>query len=195
MAALTSLRPMPRRRSERAQAALLPLRATLLAAALLGPAALTSCNTGGAAHAVSDHPLLGVAAPALEVPTPDGKGRVTLADHAGKIIVVDFWATWCEPCRKSFPAYQKLTEDFSGKVVVLGVSVDETPGDIHAFVKATGAKFPIGWDEAQTAARSYHPPKMPTSFIVDSSGIVRFIHAGFSAGDELGLREEVKSLM
>jgi peroxiredoxin len=170
-----------------------------LAAALLGSGALTACNGGGggagAAHAVSDHPLLGVAAPALEVPTPDGKGRVTLSEHAGKIVVVDFWATWCEPCRKSFPAYQKLTQDFAGKVVVLGVSVDETPGDIPAFAKATGAKFPIGWDEAQTAARSYEPPKMPTSFVVDSSGIIRFVHAGYTPGDEAGLRDEVKSLM
>ncbi|HWA78269.1 MAG TPA: TlpA disulfide reductase family protein [Polyangiaceae bacterium] len=190
---------MRRRRSERARTAFQPLRATALVAALLASPALSACNGagggGGAAHAVSEHPLLGVAAPALEVPTPDGKGRVTLAEHAGKVVVVDFWATWCEPCRKSFPAYQKLTQDFAGKVVVLGVSVDESPGDIPAFAKATGAKFPIGWDEGQTAARSYEPPKMPTSFIVDSSGIIRFVHAGFSPGDEAGLREELKSLM
>lgn len=189
---------MPRRRSERAGGLREPLRALLLAAAaLLAPPGLAGCaGTGaGSAHAVSDHPLLGTAAPALEIPTPDGKGRITLGQYAGKVVVVDFWATWCEPCRQSFPAYQKLTEDFKGRLVVIGVSVDETPGDISGFVNSTGAKFPIGWDDAQTAARSYGPPKMPTSFIVDTSGIVRFVHAGFSQGDEARLRDEVKSLM
>jgi hypothetical protein len=62
-------------------------------------------------------------------------------------------------------------------------------------VRSTGAKFPIGWDEQQTAAHSYHPPKMPTSFVVDGSGIIRFVHAGFSQGDEAALRDEVKSLL
>jgi peroxiredoxin len=183
---------MPRRRSERQ-----PLRALALAAALSSLSGLAACHTigGRSGDSVSDHPLLGSAAPALEVPKPSGKGRVTLKDYAGKVVVVDFWATWCEPCRQSFPAYQKLTEEFGGKLVVIGVSVDETPADIDAFVTSTGVKFPIGWDEQQTAARSYHPPTMPTSFIVDKSGIVRFVHAGFNEGDEGGLRDEVKSLM
>lgn len=186
---------MPKRRSERGVCQ--PLRAGLLAAALLAAPALAGCagGAGGAAHAVSEHPLLGGAAPALEVPTPDGKGRITLGDYSGKVVIVDFWATWCEPCRQSFPAYQKLTQDFQGKLVVLGVSVDESPTDIAAFARATGAKFPIGWDEQQTAAQSYRPPKMPTSFIVDGSGIVRFVHAGYSQGDEAQLRDEVKALL
>lgn len=194
MVARTRIR---RRRSERARPDSGPRRAALLAAAWLGLLAVSGCGAGsaGAAHAVSEHPLLGAAAPALEIPTPDAKGRITLAEHAGKVVIIDFWATWCEPCRKSFPAYQKLSQDFGGKLVVIGVSVDESPEGIRGFADATGAKFPIGWDDGQTAARSYEPPKMPTSFIVDGSGIVRFIHAGYSPGDEVRLREEVKSLM
>ena len=124
----------------------MPLGAWLLRAALLGLPALVGCSGAGAAHAVSDHPLLGSAAPALEVSKPSGKGSVTLQEYAGKVVVVDFWATWCDPCRQSFPAYQKLTEDFSGKLVVIGVSVDENPADIAGFISSTGAKFPIGWD-------------------------------------------------
>jgi thiol-disulfide isomerase/thioredoxin len=169
--------------------------AALLALTLLGP--IPGCGAGGAgaAHAVSDHPLLGAAAPVLEIPTPDAKARITLAEHAGKVVIIDFWATWCEPCRKSFPAYQKLSQEFGGKLAVIGVSVDESPAEISSFAAATGAKFPIGWDEGQTAARAYQPPKMPTSFVVDTSGIVRFVHAGYSEGDEVRLRHEVQSLM
>ncbi|MFZ5893769.1 MAG: TlpA family protein disulfide reductase [Myxococcota bacterium] len=144
---------------------------------------------------MSEHPLLGAAAPALDVPVPEGKGRVQLSAHAGKVVVVDFWATWCEPCRQSFPAYQALVQEFGGKLVVIGVSVDESPESIAAFVKETGAKFAVGWDEGQAAAQSYQPPKMPTSFIVDKSGIVRFVHAGYSQGDENELRREIQSLL
>ena len=173
-------------------------RVVAFATLLFGALALAGCDAGGgkgAAHAVSEHPLLGAAAPALDVPTADGKSRVDLAAHAGKVVIVDFWATWCEPCRQSFPAYQKLVNDFGGKLVVIGVSVDESPDPIAGFVKATAVKFPIGWDEGQSAAKSYEPPKMPTSFVVDKSGIVRFVHGGYSHGDENQLREEIKSLL
>lgn len=157
---------------------------------------LAGCGGGkGAAHTVSDHPLVGAPAPALEVATPDGKGRVTLAQFGGKVVVVDFWATWCEPCRESFPSYQKLVEEFRGRVVVIGVSVDEDPSGIPAFVEQTGARFPIGWDEGQSAAQGYRPPTMPTSYVIDSSGIVRFVHAGFTAGDDRQIREHVQSLL
>jgi thiol-disulfide isomerase/thioredoxin len=148
-----------------------------------------------AAHAVSEHPLLGSQAPTLDVPNADGKGKVAVPGHAGKVVIVDFWATWCEPCRQSFPVYQALVDEFGGKLSVVGVSVDEDPAPIRGFVSSTGAKFAIGWDEGQTAAHAYEPPKMPTSFVVDTSGIVRFVHAGFSRGDEHQLRSEVKSLL
>lgn len=175
-------------------------RALLGLTLALGAVACAGASAGGGAaggdsHAVSDHPLLGGAAPALEVPTPEGKGQVTLASHAGKVVIVDFWATWCGPCRESFPAYQRLVDEFGGKLVVLAVSVDEAPNDVRGFATSTGVKFAIGWDEGQGAAKSYQPPTMPTSYVVDKNGIVRFVHAGFTKGDEAALRDEVRSLL
>jgi len=190
MVAPTKLQRRKRSAESRAGA----LGRVALAAALLAGACDPS-GSKGAAHAVSEHPLLGAQAPTLSVPGPDGKGSVALPGHAGKVVIVDFWATWCEPCRQSFPAYQKLVDEFGGKLVVVGISVDENPAPIRGFVSSTGVKFPIGWDEGQAAAQSYQPPKMPTSFIVDANGIVRFVHAGFSHGDEAQVRSEVKSLL
>jgi cytochrome c biogenesis protein CcmG/thiol:disulfide interchange protein DsbE len=200
MAALTRLRVARRRRSENARGVRAARWISTSCTALLLATSVAGCagggaGAGGAAHAVSEHPLLGSAAPALEVPTPDGKKKLSLSDYAGKVVIVDFWATWCQPCRESFPAYQSLVDEFGGKVVVLAVSVDEAPTDIAAFAKSTGAKFPVAWDEGQSAAGSYQPPKMPSSFIVDKHGIVRFVHGGFSPGDERELRNELRSLL
>jgi len=172
---------------------------TRLAAAValaLTLVAAPGCGGTGqpAVHAVTEHPLLGAPAPDFELPSADGKQRIGLAPLAGKVVIVDFWATWCEPCRASFPAYQRLVDEFGGKVAVIGVSVDEEPSGIKAFGAANGAKFPLAWDEGQGVAKSYQPSTMPTSFIVDAHGVVRFIHAGFTDGDEAQIKTEVSSL-
>lgn len=194
--------PVPAlRRSERCGRVAARYRRAGAAIALSCAFALTACAGGGAggergaAHAVTEHPLLGSSAPPVELPRADASGKVKLSAYAGKVVIVDFWATWCEPCRESFPAYQALVDEFGGKVVVLAVSVDESPNDIAGFAKSTGVKFPIAWDEGQSAAQSYQPPKMPSSFVVDKHGIIRFVHAGFSRGDENELREELRSLL
>ena len=170
--------------------------------AIVAFAALSACAPGsgaggggsGASHAVSDHPLIGAPAPDFDLASFDGKGKVALATSSGKVTIVDFWATWCEPCRASFPAYQKMLDDFGGKLEVLGISVDEDSSGIADFKASTGVKFPIAWDEGQGAAKNYQPPTMPTSFVIDKNGVVRFVHAGFTDGDEAQIRAEVSGL-
>jgi len=132
----------------------------VIAVAALGFSAACAPGTGaggggsGASHAVSDHPLVGAPAPEFELPSHDGKSQVALARSSGKVTIVDFWATWCEPCRASFPAYQKMVDDFDGKLEVIGISVDEEPSGIAAFAASTGVKFPLAWDEGQGAAQN-----------------------------------------
>lgn len=160
---------------------------------------MLACDPAGTPSASSatdtEHPLLGAAAPAFELQTAGGKQKVSLSQHAGKVVVVDFWATWCAPCKESFPAYQRLAHRFGSKLAVIGVSVDEDPAGILKFAKETGATFPLAWDEGQITSKSYQPPTMPTSFVVDQSGIVRFVHSGYHAGDERALEAEIDSLL
>jgi len=144
----------------------------------------------------ADHALVGAQAPAFELADQIGdKHTVSLSDGSGKVTIVDFWATWCEPCKDSFPHYQKMVDEFGGKLVVIGISVDEDPSGIPDFAKKTGVSFPLLWDDGQALSSEYHPPTMPTSYILDKNGIVRFVHAGFHSGDEAKIEAHVKELM
>jgi len=173
-----------------------PLRHAASAALALS---LVACDPGGGSSASSaadaQHPLLGAAAPAFELAAPDGKHQVRLGEHAGNVVVVDFWATWCAPCKESFPAYQRLAQKYGSKLTVIGISVDEDPAGIAKFARETGAKFALAWDDGQLTSKSYQPPTMPTSFVIDQSGIVRFVHSGFHPGDERAIESEIDSLL
>jgi thiol-disulfide isomerase/thioredoxin len=167
-----------------------------LALALLAVSA-SGCAAGGgsgASTAGASHSLVGAPAPAFSLREVSGSGEQSLAAHSGKVVVVDFWATWCEPCKASFPAYQKLVQQMSGELVVVAISQDDDAKGIPAFLSETGAKFPVVWDDGKAVARSYDPPTMPTAYVVDKSGIVRFVHVGYRAGDEATLEREVRSL-
>jgi peroxiredoxin len=76
----------------------------------------------------------------------------------------------------------------------VGVSQDDEAEGIAAFRSETGATFPIVWDDGKSVAKSYDPPSMPTAYVIDKNGIVRFVHVGYRPGDEATLEEEVRSL-
>jgi peroxiredoxin len=88
-----------------------------------------------------------------------------------------------------------LVSRFRGDLAILGVSVDEDPDGIAAFAQQTGVKFPLAWDQGQVVARQYGPDKMPTSFMLDRNGIVRYVHSGFRSGDEDDIEAEVQALL
>lgn len=181
----------------------MPLRhdgARALAAGLFVLAMATGCgNVGPAGTGVQSsdqqHSLVGAPAPDFSLKAQAGGVRASPSDHRGKVVIVDFWATWCDPCRDSFPVYQRLLERFHGDLAVLGVSVDEEPDGIAAFAQQTGVKFPLAWDEGQVVTRQYGPDKMPTSFMLDPNGIIRYVHSGFRSGDEEEIETEVRALL
>jgi peroxiredoxin len=138
---------------------------------------------------------VGQPAPSFVLSPPGGGQNISLDELRGKVVVVDFWATWCDPCKESFPGYQRLTEEFGDDLVVVGVSVDEEPDGIEAFGKETGVSFALVWDEGGGVAEKYSPPKMPTSYVLDQSGVVRHVHAGYHDGEEDELRQEIAALV
>jgi len=157
----------------------------------------TACGKGGAGAAApaEQHPLVGTSAPEFEIPSQTGGGSLSPQSQGGKVVIIDFWATWCAPCRESFPFYQSLVDQHGGSVVVLAVSVDEEPAKIADFAKDTGVSFPLGWDEGQVVAKLYNPEKMPTSYLIDKNGVVSHVHAGFADGDQTDIAQHVDALL
>lgn len=167
----------------------------LLCAVALGACggSRTGSKSGGAV--TEGGGLIGAPAPDFSLTPPGGGGPVGPSAFKGQVVIVDFWATWCAPCRKSFPAYQALVDEFGNKLAVIGVSVDDDSSGIEKFRSETGVKFPLVWDDGQAVSGSYKPGSMPTSFVIDKAGIVSAIHEGFHEGDEATLRQKIRSLL
>ncbi len=97
----------------------------------------------------------------------------------GKVVLVDFWASWCLPCAKSFPVLDELQKKYGDRVVIVGVNVDEKKSNMDTFLKKHPVSFTIVRDGEQKLVSVVSPETMPTSFILDSEGKVRFLHNGF----------------
>jgi thiol-disulfide isomerase/thioredoxin len=98
----------------------------------------------------------------------------------GQVVMLDFWASWCPPCKESFPVMEKLHKEHSGEgLVIIAVSVDAKAADMEKFLKKTPATFCILRDAKQELVKTTDPSTMPNSFLIDRAGKVRFVHSGF----------------
>jgi len=172
----------------------------VVALGLMGCAAEAAGDRGGDADSPSSSGgLVGHKAPGFSVKAvANGKGQLSLADLRGKVVLVDFWGTFCEPCKKSFPKLQDLYTKYSASgLSIVGISEDE-PDDkdsIPGFASSFGAKFALGWDQDKTVAHAYKPQTMPSSFLIDRKGVVRYAHVGFHDGEEVEVEKEIKELL
>lgn len=115
----------------------------------------------------------------------------------GKVVLLDFWASWCDPCKESFPVMGELQKQYGPKgLVVIAVNVDENRSDMEDFLKKHSASFTVLHDAKQKLVAVAGISTMPSSFLVDESGKVRFAHSGFR-GEETTkeYRQEIESLL
>ncbi len=155
-------------------------------------AAVVAVAAGPAAAEV----VKGQKAPDFSLATLKG-GRVSLAALRGKVVLIDFWAEWCAPCKKELPELEKIARDLASKgVVVVAVNIDKQKGNAERLVKSLGlSTIDPALDPNGTVAAQYDLPKMPTSYVVDKKGTVRFIHEGFEgAKDAAKIRAELEEL-
>ncbi len=125
-------------------------------------------------------------APTFAVEGKDGE-KLRLEQFRGKVVLLNFWATWCKPCQAELPRLQALYERFEGEgFVVFAINVDNarTRGKARDMAERLGLRFPIGFDPDQRVPALYDLSRMPSSFVIDREGVVRYAHAGFEAQDE-----------
>lgn len=125
-----------------------------------------------------------------------GGNTVKLSSLKGKVVLVDFWASWCAPCRESMPFLEKLSKSYRDKgLVVLGVNIDNDAAAARKFLKELPVSFSVVNDTEKSVAKAYAPPTMPSSYLIDRQGKVHVVHAGFRRSDAAKLEAEIKSLL
>ena len=147
------------------------------------------------------HPLVEGPAPALTLPELSLTGAqgepVSLDALKGKVVLIDFWATYCVPCKRQMPVLERLHKTLpASRFVVLSVNIDPGGASRHhlvsSYIKNSGYTFPVVLDDGQ-AKRDYQVRRIPTMFLVSPSGEIAFVHSGLMS--EKGLREKIDALI
>lgn len=144
----------------------------------------------------ADATEVGQPAPQFTLPTLQQGQPMALKDKLGKVIYLDFWASWCAPCRTSFPLLNKLHEKLKAKgFEVVGVNLDDDKAKAEKFIQEIPVGFTVLHDGKGEWADQYVVESMPTSFIIDKQGVVQHIHHGFTASDIDELEKKVTQLL
>jgi thiol-disulfide isomerase/thioredoxin len=141
------------------------------------------CGLGGAA-------LAGLHTPA------EAAAAFDLAKYRGKVVYVDFWASWCGPCKLSFPFMQQLAARYpAGDLAVVTINVDRQRAAADAFMRQVRSNLPVIYDAAGDLAQAWKVADMPTSFVFDRKGAMRFRHQGFFPGKVREYEGHIAQLM
>jgi thiol-disulfide isomerase/thioredoxin len=140
--------------------------------------------------------VVGKAAPDFTLPAVGG-GDVKLAAMRGGPSVVDFWASWCAPCREELPELERLRVEYEPKGVhFVAVNIDAERATAEEAARKLGVTMPVGLDGDKRVAAAWAPPTMPSSYVLDKDGVVRFVHEGFNgAADIARFRQELDALL
>ena len=167
--------------------------AAFAAGALLafGPGPASAADPLFGALAVT-HVNGGVQAPDFALATPDGKQNLSLASLRGKVVLLNFWATWCPPCREEMPSMERLSQEFKDQgLAVVAVDLQESPKQVARFMKDFRLSFPAALDADGKVAARYQVRALPSTFLVDRAGRV----VGQAAGPRDWASPESKRLI
>lgn len=153
---------------------------------------------GLASLAPLDAGALGEAAPDFNLRDIDGKA-VPLSQFKGKVVLINFWATWCAPCQVEMPHLQKFYDELKGDgLVVLSISTDDarSASQVKPLIKRNGYTFPVLLDKETAVVAQYNPSKvLPYSVLLDRDHRIRAVHQGYSPGDEVSLHAELLAML
>jgi thiol-disulfide isomerase/thioredoxin len=133
--------------------------------------------------------------PAFTLISRSGK-PVSLAEYKGDVVMINFWASWCGPCRQEMPLLNTIYEQYKGLgFVLLGVNVEPSPKAANAWLKVTPVDYPILYDTHSVVSRLYRVEGMPTTVILGRKGNIRFVHQGYVPGDENAYLNSIRTLL
>jgi len=123
-------------------------------------------------------------------------GKFQLADFRGKVVYVDFWASWCAPCRKSFPWLNEMQKKYKDQgLIIIGINVDRERSLAETFLKDTPADFPMAYDPDGELASKYKLVGMPSAYLIDKQGNIMHTHIGFRANKIKSYEKAIQHLL
>ncbi len=156
---------------------------------------LAALAFAAAAGAAELKPWTGGATPPLVLQDLNGRTH-RLADYRGKVVLVNFWATWCEPCREEMPSIERLRQSLAGTPFeVLAVNIGEPRGRIERFLEKMPLGFPVLLDRDSSAAKAWKARVVPATFLVGPDGRIRYVHYGELDWSSEPVRKRVAELL
>jgi thiol-disulfide isomerase/thioredoxin len=138
----------------------------------------------------------GAPAPSFSAPALAGGGNVSLSAYHDKVVYLDFWASWCPPCLESLPQFEQLRAEFpANRFQIVAVNLDKDPAKARAFLAKHPVGYPSGSDPDGKIPGSFGLKTMPTSYLIDERGVVRYVHEGFRKGDLEEIRSQIRELV
>ena len=131
----------------------------------------------------------------LHAASASAADALDIAQHRGKVVLVDFWASWCEPCRHSFPWLNEMQEKYGDRLVIIGVNVDRERTDANKFLAQVPAHFQLIYDPAGELASKYELMGMPSSYVFDTTGTLVETHIGFRKGQRAEREAQLRKLL
>jgi peroxiredoxin len=134
-------------------------------------------------------------APDFTLPARDG-GNVSLSELKGQVVMINFWATWCGPCRQEMPLLQQIQARYEPLgFTLVGINVEPDSAAAQAWLSQVPVSFPILFDRQNKVAASFGVEGMPSTVFIDRAGNVRYVHRGYRPGDEAKYADMVRSLV
>jgi len=136
---------------------------------------------------------IGQVAPTFKLPDLTGQ-QISLDQFKGKIVMLDFWATWCGPCRMTMPIVENLQKEYADSLVLLTINLQETQDVVRDYIHAQGIRSRVLLDEEGTVGTMYEAGEIPMQILIDKQGIVRFAVSGYGPNMAAQLRTEINKL-
>lgn len=149
------------------------------------------------AIAVPVHAAVSVGSTIADFTLPSASGKnIKFSELRGKVVLVNFWATWCGPCRQEMPLLNDIHKEYSAKgFTMLGINIDNKPKNAIKMMKKLGVNFPVVFDKSKSVSEQMGVEAMPFTVLVDRAGKARYVHKGYVSGDEKIYRAEIMKVL